>query len=118
MDLIASIDAGGIPLNPAKVNDVARRLGLEVSKRAPVEETIARIRVAVCVERSFQEQDFKPRTWPTVGSTITLMKTSYLFIAILASSILGAFVSGRSAKNALFLVIGLVAAYGLFRMLG
>ncbi|WP_306603521.1 hypothetical protein [Azonexus sp.] len=42
--LISAIDRGGIPLNPAKVNAIARDLGLEVSTRAPVEETIARIR--------------------------------------------------------------------------
>jgi len=42
--LIAAIDAGGIPLHPAKVNQIARDLGLEVSREAPVEETIARIR--------------------------------------------------------------------------
>lgn len=43
--LIKAIDRGGIPLNPAKVNAIARNLGLEVSKSAPVEETIQRIRV-------------------------------------------------------------------------
>lgn len=47
LDLIAAIDAGGMPLNPARVNDIARRLGLEVSIKAPVEETIARIRAAL-----------------------------------------------------------------------
>ena len=43
-DLIAAIDAGGLPLNPARVNDIARQLGLEVSVRAPMTETIERIR--------------------------------------------------------------------------
>lgn len=47
--LIAAIDRGGIPLNPAKVNAIARNLGLEVSRRAPVEHTIARIRA--CLSR-------------------------------------------------------------------
>ncbi|MCV2351729.1 hypothetical protein [Paucibacter sp. Y2R2-4] len=42
--LITAIDAGGIPLHPAKVNQIARALGLEVSREAPVEATIARIR--------------------------------------------------------------------------
>lgn len=42
--LIDAIDHGGIPLNPTKVNAIARNLGLEVSRRAPVEHTIARIR--------------------------------------------------------------------------
>ncbi|MCV2354751.1 hypothetical protein LNV09_11320 [Paucibacter sp. B2R-40] len=43
--LIAAIDAGGIPLLPAKVNQIARELGLEVSRDAPVELTVARLRV-------------------------------------------------------------------------
>jgi hypothetical protein len=47
LDLIAAVDAGGLPLNPARVNDIARKLGLEVSTKAPVEETIARIRSAL-----------------------------------------------------------------------
>ncbi|MBS1157853.1 MAG: hypothetical protein H6R15_272 [Proteobacteria bacterium] len=45
--LLAAIDRGGIPLYPAKVNAIARDLGLEVSPKAPVEETIRRIRQAV-----------------------------------------------------------------------
>jgi hypothetical protein len=44
LELIAAIDAGGIPLNAARVNDIARRLGLEVPTTAPMEVTIARIR--------------------------------------------------------------------------
>ena len=42
--LIHAIDRGGIPLYPGRVNAIARNLGLEVSSRAPVEETVARIR--------------------------------------------------------------------------
>lgn len=42
--LIRAIDAGGIPLNPMRVNQIARQLDLEVSARAPMEETIERIR--------------------------------------------------------------------------
>ena len=45
--LIAAIDRGGIPLNPAKVNAVARNLGLDVSPRAPVDQTIERIRACL-----------------------------------------------------------------------
>lgn len=45
--LIVAIDAGGIPLNPARINDIARQLGLEVSRKASVENTIARIRAAL-----------------------------------------------------------------------
>ena len=44
IDLIAAIDAGGIPLNPARVNAIGRTLGLEVSIHARVEDTVARIR--------------------------------------------------------------------------
>ena len=47
LDLIKAIDAGGIPLSPARVNAVARTLGLEVSRHAPMEATIARIRSAL-----------------------------------------------------------------------
>jgi hypothetical protein len=47
LDLVAAVDAGGLPLNPMRVNDIARSLGLEVSSRAPVEETIERIRRAL-----------------------------------------------------------------------
>lgn len=46
-ELIAAIDAGGLPLNAAIVNDIARALGLEVSTRARLEDTIARIRAAL-----------------------------------------------------------------------
>jgi hypothetical protein len=46
-DLIKAVDAGGLPLNAAIVNDIARQLGLEVSNRARMEETIARIRLAL-----------------------------------------------------------------------
>lgn len=45
--LIAAVDRGGIPLNPARVNAIARELGLEVSRKAAVEETIERIRAAL-----------------------------------------------------------------------
>ena len=47
--LIRAIDRGGIPLYPSKVNAVARDLGLEVSPRAPVDQTIERIRA--CLDR-------------------------------------------------------------------
>jgi len=51
-ELIAAIDAGGVPLNPKRVNDIARNLGLEVSIRAPQEATIARIRAALALHRA------------------------------------------------------------------
>ena len=51
-ELVAAIDAGGIPLNPAIVNRIARDLGLEVGASAPVEQTVERIRAAV--ERGLQ----------------------------------------------------------------
>ena len=45
--LIKAIDAGGVPLNPARINQIARALGLEVSLRAAQEDTIERIRAAL-----------------------------------------------------------------------
>lgn len=45
--LLKAVDRGGIPSNPAKVNDIARRLGLDVSRSAPMSETIERIRKAL-----------------------------------------------------------------------
>jgi hypothetical protein len=45
--LVAAVDAGGLPLNPALVNQVARSLGLEVSRQAPVDQTVERIRAAL-----------------------------------------------------------------------
>ncbi len=45
--LIAAIDSGGIPLNPIALNRLARELGLEVSRQARPEETVARIRALV-----------------------------------------------------------------------
>ncbi len=45
--LLAAIDKGGMPLNPARVNEIARGFGLSVSRKAPVEDTINRIRAAV-----------------------------------------------------------------------
>ena len=46
-DVLAAIEKGGMPLNPARINAIARDLGLEVRRNAPVEETIQRIRAAV-----------------------------------------------------------------------
>jgi hypothetical protein len=51
--LIDAIDRGGIPLNPARVNAIARDLGLEVSRKAPVEETVERIRGCVLRHREW-----------------------------------------------------------------
>jgi hypothetical protein len=45
--LIRAVDAGGLPLHPAKVNHLARALGLEVSSKERVEDTIERIRQAL-----------------------------------------------------------------------
>ena len=46
-DVIEAIDAGGLPLDATRLNRIARELGLEVSPKAPVEETLARLRAAV-----------------------------------------------------------------------
>jgi len=45
--LIRAIDAGGIPLNPMRVNAIARSLGLEVSGKASMDDTVRRIREAL-----------------------------------------------------------------------
>jgi len=45
--LLKAIDSGGVPMNPAKINEIARGFGLEVSRMAPIEDTIRRIREAV-----------------------------------------------------------------------
>ena len=52
--LVRAIDAGGIPLNPMLVNQIARQLDLDVSSRAPMEQTIERIR------QCLQALDAKP----------------------------------------------------------
>lgn len=46
-DLIAAIDAGGVPLNPFIVNDIARRMGLTVATDAHMADTIEKIRKAL-----------------------------------------------------------------------
>ena len=45
--LLRAIDAGGVALNTIKINDIARRIGLEVSRKARPEDTVERIRQAV-----------------------------------------------------------------------
>lgn len=45
--VLDAVDRGGMPLNPARINEVARNLGLEVSRKARVEDTIERIRAAL-----------------------------------------------------------------------
>lgn len=52
--LISAIDRGGIPLNPARVNAIARDLGLEVSRKAPVEDTVERIRGCLARHREWE----------------------------------------------------------------
>lgn len=45
--LVSAIDAGGIPLDPARIVRIAEDLGLEVSRNARMEDTIERIRMAI-----------------------------------------------------------------------
>jgi len=45
--LVAAIDAGGIPLDPARIVRIAEDIGLEVSRNARTEDTIERIRMAI-----------------------------------------------------------------------
>jgi hypothetical protein len=42
--LVSAVDAGGLPLHPGIVNDIARQLGLKVSAITPMDVTIAQIR--------------------------------------------------------------------------
>ena len=49
---------------------------------------------------------------------LRVMKTSYILGAIVLCSIVGAMSAGRGTKTALLVVSGLLAAYGLFRILG
>ena len=46
-DVIEAIDAGGLPLDPGRINRIARAMGLEVSPKAAVEDTVERLRAAV-----------------------------------------------------------------------
>lgn len=45
--LIDAVDRGGVPSDPMRINAIARSLGLEVSRRAPIGVTVDRIRAAV-----------------------------------------------------------------------
>ena len=47
LERIAAIERGGVPLDTGRINTIARNLGLEVSRHAPAEETIQRIRQAL-----------------------------------------------------------------------
>ena len=66
-DVIAAIDAGGLPLDPSRINRIARELGLEVSAKAPVEETVARLRAAV--ERGLEGLAMQEAAKKTKGGT-------------------------------------------------
>lgn len=46
-DVVDAIDRGGLPLDATRINCIARNLGLEVSAKAPLELTVARLRAAV-----------------------------------------------------------------------
>lgn len=45
--LIAAIDAGGVPLDPRRITRIAEDLGLDISRRSRPEDTIERIREAL-----------------------------------------------------------------------
>jgi hypothetical protein len=74
--MLQAIDKGGVPLNPTKLNNVGRELGLEISRSAKPEDTIQRIRAAVqrAVETARAEQNqaaAKPSAPKKVKVTIT-----------------------------------------------
>ncbi|MDK9702218.1 MAG: hypothetical protein OEL20_03700 [Sulfuritalea sp.] len=64
-DVIAAIDSGGLPLDTARINRIARELGLEVSPKAPVEETLGRLRAAV--DRGLQNLAMQEAAKPKKG---------------------------------------------------
>jgi len=45
--LLAALDRGGVPLNPARVNAIPHKLRQEVHRTAPGEQTTLRLRRAV-----------------------------------------------------------------------
>lgn len=45
------------------------------------------------------------------------MKTTYIFFAILACSVIGALVGARSAKTMLLVLSGVLSTFGLVRLL-
>lgn len=45
------------------------------------------------------------------------MKTTYIFAAILIASVIGALVPTRTVKLLMLLACGVLAGYGLFRLL-
>ena len=47
VDLVAAVDAGGVPFNTPRINAIAQGLGLDVSRNDKPEATIDRIRAAV-----------------------------------------------------------------------
>ena len=47
LQFLAAIDAGGVPLDPRRIARIAEDLGLEVSRKARPEDTIARVRIAL-----------------------------------------------------------------------
>ncbi|MDP3700722.1 MAG: hypothetical protein Q8R72_07435 [Hylemonella sp.] len=46
------------------------------------------------------------------------MKMTYVFAAILIASVIGALVPTRLVKTLMLVLTGVLAAYGLFRLLG
>lgn len=46
------------------------------------------------------------------------MKTTYIFGAILACSVMGTLAGARAAKTALLVLTGILSIYGLIRLLG
>ena len=54
-NLIAAVDAGGLPLNPMIVNDIARQLGLVIDVDAQMTDTIEGIRKVLMQRRKAGE---------------------------------------------------------------
>jgi hypothetical protein len=71
VDLISAVDAGGVPFNTPKINAIAEKLGLEVSKKAKPEDTIQRIRDAVS-RFTYTAPIAEAQAAPTVAETATV----------------------------------------------
>jgi hypothetical protein len=76
-DVVDAIDAGGLPLDPTRINRIARELGLEVSAQAPVGKpssacappSCAGWRISPCRMRRNQKKGGRKMNIRTVATT-------------------------------------------------
>jgi len=70
-ELLRAVDAGGLPLNVAVVNHIARELGLDVSRKARMPETI---------DAPHPQSDEAARLKPCSDSDSTLLVVALLVL--------------------------------------